>query len=80
MRRDVAIAVSIMGGGVVGGVTGGLLAAYWWDFPPEDDAYDFLTVPLYSTLGAFLGLFGAAIAVALVMAVVWTRNRARRDP
>ena len=47
--------------------SGALLATYWWDFPPEDDAYDFLIVPVYGTIGALVGLFGAALLLALVL-------------
>jgi hypothetical protein len=47
-------------GGVRGAVTGALLATYWWDFPPEDDAYDFSIIPVYGTIGGIVGLFSSA--------------------
>jgi hypothetical protein len=59
--------LTIGAGGVVGAVTGALLARYWWDFPPEDDAYDFLIVPIYATIGGVVGLFGAAMLLALTL-------------
>ena len=70
------VAGTILGGGIVGGLVGGLLSAYWWDFPPEDDAYDSVTVPFYAVLGAVIGLFGAAALVGLVIVVLsaWPRR------
>ena len=70
--------VAILGGGIVGGLVGGLLSAYWWDFPPEDDAYDEYVVPFYATLGAIIGLFGAALLVGLT--IVLLAARPRRGP
>ena len=70
------VAAAIVGGGIAGGLIGGLLSAYWWDFPPEDDAYDVYVVPLYATLGAIVGLFGTAMLVGL--AIVLLSARARR--
>jgi len=69
----------IVAGGVVGAVTGALLATYWWDFPPEDDAYDDLIIPVYGTIGGVVGLFGAAFLLALVLVARAILTRLRRS-
>jgi hypothetical protein len=69
-------AVAIFAGGVLGAVTGGLLAKYWWDFPPEDvETYGFLIVPVYAVVGAVVGLLGSALLVGAIATVVWGRRR-----
>jgi hypothetical protein len=71
----VRMGLSIGAGGVIGAVTGSLLATYWWEFEGESDAYDFLTIPIYGTIGGVIGLFAAAFLLALVLfaRVYWTR-------
>jgi len=72
------VAVAIVGGGIVGGLVSGVLSAYWWNFPPEDDAYDVYIVRFYATLGAIIELFGAAILVGLAI-VLLSLGTARPD-
>jgi ABC-type branched-subunit amino acid transport system permease subunit len=69
--------------GIVGGIAGWLLSAYWWDWPPEDlmtccpphEDKSFV-IWLYSFIGVVTGLFIGAFLV--VLAGVWLDIRHRR--
>ena len=77
--------LAIAAGGVVGALTGALLTAYWWDFPPED-LIDYshpggprsdkgLLVAFYSALGVVGGLVIVGFLIAVVSAYGEVRGR-----
>lgn len=74
-RRGLRIAAALVACTVAGGLAGGLLSAYWWDFPPDDmETWRTATIVLYSALGAIAGLFIGGLLVALTLAVVAVRK------
>ena len=61
---------------VVGGVLGGLLSAYWWDFPPEDmERWRTETIAFYTAVGAFIGPIVAAPSIAVICMTLELRDR-----
>jgi MFS family permease len=75
------VAAVLVGGAVIGGLVGGLLSAYWWDFGEDETGpYAGFIVPLYSTLGVVIGLFAAGLLVAVVAAIREVRCRDDRLP
>jgi MFS family permease len=87
-NRSLVIGTALAAGAVAGGLIGGLLAAYWWDFPPED-MIDYshpdgprsdktFVVVLYSALGVVVALVLVGFLIAAISAYVEIVNRARR--
>ncbi len=80
--------MALAAGAVIGGLTGGLLAAYWWDFPPED-LIDYshpdgprsdktFVVALYSGLGVVVALVIVGFLIAVISAYFEITNRRKR--
>ena len=87
-NRSLVIGLALVAGAIIGGLTGGLLAAYWWDFLPEDliDYSDRdgpasdkeFVVALYSALGVVVALVIVGFLIAVVSACVEITNRNRK--
>ena len=76
--RERTVAAVLVFGGITGGIIGGLLSAYWWDFPPDDvENYGDFIVPLYAILGAIIGLLAGGLLVAVGAAIRERRAAAR---
>jgi MFS family permease len=82
------IGISLVVGAIIGGLTGGLLAAFWWDFPPED-LIDYshpdgprsdktFVVALYSGLGVVVALVVVGFVIAAVSAYIEVTKRPQR--
>jgi MFS family permease len=82
------IGIALVAGAVVGGLTGGLLSAYWWDFEP-DELLDYSdpngpssvkgwVVAFYSALGAVVGLVIVGFLMTAISAYVELTNRTRK--
>ena len=87
-NRSLVIGIALAAGAAAGGLVGGLLAAYWWDFPPED-LIDYsnpdgprsdktFVVALYSSLGVVVALVLVGFVIAVLSAVVEVTNRNRK--
>ena len=87
-NRSLVIGITLAGGAVIGGLTGGLLAAYWWDFEP-DELLDYSdpngpssikgwVVVFYSALGVVVALLIVGFLIAAVSAYVELTNRTRK--
>jgi cell division protein FtsX len=81
------IGIALVVGAIIGGLTGGLLAAFWWDFPPED-LIDYsnpggprsdkgFVVALYSVLGVVIALVVVGFLIAAVSAYIEVTKRAQ---
>jgi MFS family permease len=87
-NRSLVIGTALAAGAVAGGLVGGLLAAYWWDFPPED-LIDYshpdgprsdktFVVAFYSVLGVVVALLLVGFLIAAISAGVEIANRVRK--
>ena len=87
-NRSLVIGVAFAAGAIIGGLTGGLLAAYWWDFPPED-LIDYsdpngptsdkgLVVAFYAALGVVVALVIVGILIAAASAYIQITKRAQK--
>lgn len=78
MRGALGAGVAVAIGAIGGGLCGGLLAAYWWDFPADDFArWHTATVALYAFLGAVGGSIVGGFVFAAFSAVLQIRDQRR---
>jgi MFS family permease len=74
-RRGLRVGATLVACTVAGGLAGGLLSAYWWDFPPDDvETWRTATIVLYSALGAIAGLLIGGLLVGLALAAAAVRR------
>jgi hypothetical protein len=75
VNRVLAIGIALVACTVAGGLAGGLLSVYWWDFPPEDmELWRTETTILYAGLGAIGGILIGGMAVALTCVAIDARR------
>ena len=78
-NRSLVIGVALAVGAVIGGLTGGLLAAYWWDFGADEEGpYAGYIVPFYSALGVVVARVIVGFLIAAISACVEITNRTRK--
>lgn len=87
-NRSLVIGIALAVGAVIGGLTGGLLAAHWWDFEPDEllnysdpngpSSIKGWVVAFYSAVGVVVALVIVGFFIAAISAYVEITNRGRK--